>query len=93
MKEIALQSVIIRKKEIVAADMDGEMVLMSIENGKYYNLGKTGGVIWGLLEKAMSVDVIVEVLMERYDVTRQQCEEDVQSFLSDINKEGLLEVQ
>ena len=28
--------------------MDGEKVMLSINNGKYYNLGEIGGDIWEL---------------------------------------------
>ena len=44
--------------------MDGETVMMDIETGKYYNLGKTGGSIWGILEKPHTVDGIVDEMTE-----------------------------
>lgn len=93
MKQITLQSVITGKKNIVAADMDGETVMMGIETGKYYNLGKMGGVIWALLEQPVSVDAVIEQLLEKYEVTRQQCEEEVIDFLKQIQKEGLVEIK
>ncbi|MPM43632.1 hypothetical protein SDC9_90309 [bioreactor metagenome] len=93
MKQITLQSVITGKKEIVAADMDGETVMMGIETGKYYNLGKMGGVIWTLVEQPVSVEAVIEQLLGKYEVTRRQCEEEVLSFLNSLDKEGLLEVQ
>ena len=30
----------------IVSDMGGEKVMLSIENGKYYNLGEMGGEIW-----------------------------------------------
>lgn len=38
-------------------------------------------------------ETVIEKLLERYEVTRQQCEEEVTAFLNGTNKEGLLEVQ
>jgi hypothetical protein len=32
-----------QKRDRRAADMDGDTVMMSVEAGKYYNLGTTGG--------------------------------------------------
>lgn len=93
MAEITRQTIVARKNEIVAADMDGETVMMNIETGKYYNLGTTGGVIWSLLEQPIPVETLIEDLLAKYEVTRQQCEEDVMDFLNEINKEGLLSVQ
>jgi hypothetical protein len=93
MTEITLQSVITAKKEIVAADMDGDTVMMSIAAGKYYNLGKMGGVIWGMMAEPVAVATVVTKLLEQYEVTREQCETEVLSFLNEMNREGLLEVQ
>jgi hypothetical protein len=93
MNEITLQSVISGKKEIVAADMDGDTVMMSVEAGKYYNLGTTGGMIWKMLESPISVGAVIAKLLEQYEVTQEQCETDVLSFFNRVNQEGLLEVQ
>jgi hypothetical protein len=93
MNKITLQSIISAKKEIVAADMDGDTVMMSVEAGKYYNLGTTGGAIWKMLESPISVATIIAKLLEQYEVTREQCETEVLSFLNEVKKEGLLEVQ
>jgi hypothetical protein len=93
MAEITLKSIISAKKEIVAADMDGDTVMMSIEAGKYYNLGKMGGVIWGMIAEPVSVETVVVKLLEQYEVKREQCETEVLSFLNEMDKEGLLEVQ
>jgi hypothetical protein len=93
MNEITLQSIISAKKEIVAADMDGDTVMMSVEAGKYYNLGKIGGVIWGMIAEPVSVAAVIDKLLEQYEVTWEKCETEVLSFLNEVKKEGLLEVQ
>lgn len=93
MGDITLQSIIARKEEIVTADMDGETVMMSIETGKYYNLGKMGSVIWGMIENPIPMETVVLKLLGKYEVTRQQCEEEVLSFLNETYKGGLLEVR
>jgi hypothetical protein len=93
MNEITFQTVITAKKEIVAAAMDGDTVMMSVEAGKYYNLGKMGGVIWRMIAEPVSVETVIEKLLEQYEVTREQCETEVLSFLNGMNMEGLLEVR
>lgn len=93
MTEISLNNVIARKEEIVTAEMDGETVMMSIENGRYYNLGKMGTVIWELLEHPVSGETLILKLLERFEVTRQQCETETLAFLNKLVKEGLLETK
>jgi len=92
MNNFSTTSVIAQNAEIVTADMNGETVMMSIENGKYYNLGKMGSVIWALLEKPISVEALIEKLLEQYDVTREQCEAEVIAFLNDTAKDGLIKL-
>lgn len=92
MEDIALSSVIVKNAEIVTADMDGETVMMSIETGKYYNLGKMGSIIWGMLDTPLSVETLLEKLMEKFNVGRGQCEKEVSSFLSETYKEGLVTI-
>jgi len=90
MEAITLESVISRNTEIVTADMDGETVMMNIETGKYYNLGKMGSVIWAMLEAPLSVEALVGKLLNKYDVGRVQCEREVLAFLVETYREGLI---
>jgi len=90
MDQIIKETIITRKEEIAFADMDGEIVMMNLEKGNYYNLGKTGSVVWNMLEKPISVETLIQDLLEKYYVTRQQCEEEVLFFLNELKKEGLI---
>ena len=82
-------TVFYRKEGLITADMDGETVMMDIETGKYYNLGRTGGDIWKLLENHHTVDRIVDEMMEIYDVERAECEKETKSFLTQLIDAGL----
>ncbi|MEC2076074.1 lasso peptide biosynthesis PqqD family chaperone [Metabacillus fastidiosus] len=88
--ELPLNTQIVRSEGFVASDMDGEKVMMSIANGKYYNLGETGGVIWDFLQSPVSINQIVTKLMSEYDVEERVCREEVLSFLVLLYKEGLV---
>ena len=49
--EISLESVVSQVDGQIVSDMGGEKVMLSIHNGKYYNLGGLGGRIWEQLIK------------------------------------------
>lgn len=93
MDMITLESLVSRKEEIVTADMDGETVMMNIESGSYYNMGKMGSVIWDMTGEAVLVETLVLALLEKYEVSREQCEKEVLAFLNHMNREGLLEAK
>ena len=82
--KITLDTVIKRSDELVHSDMDGETVMMSIEQSQYYGLDSVGTRIWDLIEDQMRVSDICAALMNEYDVTEQQCQQDVISFLQDM---------
>ncbi|WP_165998186.1 lasso peptide biosynthesis PqqD family chaperone [Bacillus sp. Cs-700] len=76
----------------IASDMDGEKVILSIENGKYYNLGEVGGEIWSRISVPIRLDALITELMEEFNVGRDICEADVQYFLENLLDEGLVKV-
>jgi len=91
-KEIMTETVISQIEEIVASDIDGETVMMSIENGKYYGLDDIGSRIWELIEQPIKVSDLIDALLERFDVDRETCERDVLKFLNELNDDKILAV-
>ncbi|MBF0509724.1 MAG: lasso peptide biosynthesis PqqD family chaperone [Deltaproteobacteria bacterium] len=90
--DIGPDTVIARSDDIVAADMDGEVVMMNIDTGKYYALDPIAGDIWSLTAEPISVAALCQLLMERYEVTQDVCRHDVTNFLRDINDDGIIKI-
>jgi hypothetical protein len=92
-KTMTDSTIVRRKDEIVTANMEGETVMMSVETGKYYNLGAIGGEIWEMLGTEKSFSQIIDELVDRYDVERAQCAKDTTAFLEHLRSQGLITVQ
>ena len=92
-KEITTETVISQIEEIVDSDIDGETVMMSIENGEYYGLDDIGSRIWELIARPIKVSDLIDTLLERFDVDRETCEIDVLKFLNELNEDRILEVE
>lgn len=90
---LTLEHTIAQKPGQIVSNMGDEKVMLSIENGKYYNLGAIGGEIWELIMDPVTVEHVVEQLLERYEIEKQTCAEQVQHFLNDLLKEGLITAQ
>lgn len=88
---IQADTVLSRRSEVVAADLDDELVMMSVEQGNYYGLDSIGKDIWGLLTKPKSFQDLCRGLMERYSVDEVVCEKDVKEFLKRMIDEGLMD--
>ncbi|MFC5652876.1 lasso peptide biosynthesis PqqD family chaperone [Paenibacillus solisilvae] len=90
-QQIALNDVFVQTKGNLVSNMDGEKVMMSIDTGKYYNLGSIGGRIWELLETPMSVESLIATLTSEYDIDAASCENHVVMFLQQLSKENLIQ--
>jgi len=89
---ISLGHSVVQTKGNLVSNMGGEKVMLSVKNGKYYNLGEIGGAIWELIEEETSVNQLVTKLLSNFNVTQNECEEQVVSFLELLLEEGLIEI-
>lgn len=87
---ISTEHTVKRTQDIVAGEIDGETVMMSVEKGRYYGLDSIGSRIWALIEKPVKVSELVAALLPEYDVDHKTCERDVLSFLEDLHEDGIL---
>ena len=88
-----LDTRLMRRKDIMTADMNGSAVTMDIATGKYYNLGETGGVIWNLLDQEKTVEEVITALTAEYNISKEQCEKEITPFLESLVTKGLLIVR
>jgi hypothetical protein len=89
---LSLTSIVRQSDEQVAADMDGEVALMSIETGKYYCLNSTGSRIWRLIDQPRRVAEVCAMLLCEFDVEPQRCESELLGHLAQLLEEKLIEV-
>ena len=87
---ISTNQLISQAEGYIVSDMDGEKVMLSIQSGKYYNLGQVGGDIWDLIKEPVSIEHIVQSLQSIYEVSQTECEDQVLSFLEKLKEEGLI---
>ncbi|WP_281884314.1 lasso peptide biosynthesis PqqD family chaperone [Paenibacillus sp. YYML68] len=92
-KTIELHSLIARNGEVLTSDLDGEIGMFHVETGKYYTLGRVSADIWQLLEQPLTLEQLVEKLMEQYEVDQATCAEQTIAFLLQLNKINLVSIQ
>jgi hypothetical protein len=87
-----LQCVVQREPEIVAAEADKDLVMVSIANGSYYAVSDVAREIWEAIERPRKVSDLIDDLAKSYDIDRTICQTETLSFLEDLRSEGLLKV-
>ncbi len=86
MKDALLQ----KRADIISSHIDDEVVMMSIESGEYYGLNPVASRIWEILETPYSFQQLIDILLKEFDVDREKCEKDVQTFLNQMIKKKLI---
>lgn len=82
-----------RNIAIEAAAIGDELGMLNVNEGKYYVLDSIGKDIWDFLDKEKSIEEIVEDLIKKYDVTKEQCHSDIEELIKGmLNKTIVLEV-
>lgn len=79
-----------RVPDALASEIDGEIVMMSLQTGQYYSLSGTAAKVWQLLETPRTLAELSERVAEEYGVPVAQCAEDIHEFSRDLLKAGLI---
>ena len=82
-----------RVQNLLSTELDQETVLMSIDAGAYYGLVGPARSIWEILETPLTFSALVDRLVEEYQVSPETCAADLERFLSEMVREGLLRVE
>ncbi len=86
-------SIIVQSQEQISCNLDNEFVVLNSHNGIYYGLDQTGSTIWDLIKHPTKVKDITNLLVKEYDVTLEQCKNDLLSFLQELCENKLIEVK
>ncbi len=71
-------------------DAGGEGTLLVVERGRITELNLLGGEIWKLCDGSRDVGAIIEELLPRFEVEREELARDVGNFLADLVARGWL---
>lgn len=83
------------RHEFIKREIIGESFLVPIgEAAKAYNglfaLTEVGAFLWDRLPEAKNEQQLVELLLEEYDVTREEASEDTRLFLEKLRKMDII---
>ena len=82
-----------RVQNLLSTELDQETVLMSIDAGAYHGLEGPARSIWEILETPLTFSALVDRLVKEYQVSPETCAADLERFLSEMVREGLLRVE
>lgn len=80
----------INKDKVASRIINGEAVLLNLDNGFYYSLNKTGSEVWQCLQEGKNTDEIIALLEKTYSQDEAKLKKDVTSLINDLAKEELI---
>ena len=87
---IADTTVISRSPSVLTAEVDGEIVMMSIEQGRYFGLDDIGSDIWKRIEPPCSFVELIDQLVVDYAADRATIASDVQALLARMAQQDVV---
>jgi hypothetical protein len=89
-RAIAEKTLISRSPSVLAAEVDGEIVMMSIEQGRYFGLDDIGSDIWKRIEPPCSFAALVDALTADYEADRSTIAADVTALLTQMAEQDVV---
>jgi hypothetical protein len=78
-------------EHVMFRELDGEAVLLNLQNEMYYGLDEMGTRMWQLLTTSDSVQAAMDTMLEEFDVSPETLEQDVAKMIQELQEQGLLE--
>jgi len=90
MPNLTLETIVTRGSKHVETEVGGQVLMMSVEQGKYFALDQTARRIWQLVEEPVSLKQVVDKLLDEYEVEAARCEVEVLGFAERLLSNGLI---
>jgi len=89
---ITLSSMVQAVPDQVAANLAEEVVILNLTDGVYYGLNPVGARIWNLIQTPRTVQAVLDILVQEYEVEPHRCQQDLLKLLQELAVKGLITV-
>ncbi|MBI3445414.1 MAG: PqqD family protein [Magnetospirillum sp.] len=79
-----------RNPALIATEVDGEVVMMHLDLGRYFGLDSIATDIWKRLETPMTFAALIDGLQADYEAERAVIAADVARLLAEMADKGLV---
>ncbi len=83
---------IVRTNKALVSSIEDELVMFDVNAGQYYGLNNVATAVWNHLETEKTVDELAEALTNEFDISVDECRQELLEFLPELEEKGLIEV-
>ena len=92
MSLLGLDSWVVRSSEPIAAEVGDGLVMLSVQEGKYFALNATAAAIWRRLEAPMRVGDLCDRIVEEFDTSREHAIQAVPEFVAKLIEQKIVAI-
>jgi len=82
--------VLVRNQDAIWTELEGQVFVLSLANGRYYEFKGIGSYVWHLLDEPTERSGLIAKVVGQYAVTPEQCEADLDRFVDSLKTAGLV---
>ena len=90
MTNISIDAVAQKEDNFVETEIDGERIVMHIDNGEFFVFNVTSEAIWSAIDGQASLGDICKALAEKFETEDKQCQKDVLDFAQVLANKDLV---
>lgn len=80
----------INSPAVINDTIEGESVIINLQNGFYYSLDDIGSVIWNGLINQYSIEEIISAFITRFSEDKERVINEMTELVSELKKESLI---
>ena len=88
-----LDSTVVAIKDVLGCELQDEEIILDLKSGVYFGLDSMGTRLWALIQEPILVRDVCEVILDEYEVDREECERDLCAFFREMAVNGLVEIR
>ncbi|MGH8900632.1 MAG: PqqD family protein [Egibacteraceae bacterium] len=81
----------IRGQDLVWRTVGDEVIALDLRSSKYLRVNATGALLWQHMQSPAGREALVDALVDRFDLPREQAAGDLDGFLAMLSENELLE--
>ena len=85
--------VVIKNTNLLYSEIDDEVVILRMSDGKYFRINDIGCEIWKFADGKKSILSIIEWLKEQYEAPAEQIEFEVMAFIKELKSLGFIKLK
>ncbi|GIT87810.1 MULTISPECIES: PqqD family protein [Roseobacter] len=82
----------VAQSDVVDCDIGGDRALLHLQTNTYFTMNATASALWLGLSEPKSLNEMVQIVTEKFDVTDDQCRADIESLVGQMVEANVVKV-